>query len=81
MKIVRAAPAVLAALLLSGCNWSSAGFNAKCKQNCATVTIAEHESQADVEAAMKKTCESMGRHGTPQQLDKNKTEVGFTCPE
>jgi hypothetical protein len=30
---------------------------------------------------MKQQCEGMGRHGTPQVLDKSKTQVGFTCPE
>jgi hypothetical protein len=81
MKVVLTTPAVFAALLLSACNWSSVGFNAKCKEYCATVNVTENESQAQVDSAMKQECETMGRHGTPHLLDKNKTEIGFTCPE
>lgn len=81
MRIVLSVPAVFTALLLSACNWSSAGINAKCKEYCATVTVTQNESQADIDSAMKRACERMGRHGTPQLLDKRKTEIGFTCPE
>lgn len=81
MKILFTAAAVFAALPLSACNWSSIGFNAKCKQDCAIVTITENESEADIDSAMKRECETMGRHGTPRVLDKSKTGIGFTCPE
>jgi len=81
MKPVVTAAALVAGLLLSACDWSSVGFNGKCKDHCATVDVTENESQAVIESAMKQTCEGMGRHGAPQVLDKSKTRVGFTCPE
>lgn len=83
MKAVLTPAALCAVLLLSACDWSSVGFNGKCKKNCATMDVAAQESQADIDAAMKhiNKCEAMGRHGTPQVLDKSKTEIGFTCPE
>ncbi len=81
MKPVLTAAALFSVLLLSGCDWSSVGFNSKCKEYCASVKITQNESEADINAAMKQTCEAMGRHGAPVVLDKNKTEIGFTCPE
>lgn len=80
MKIVLTAAAVFAVLPLAACDWSSVGFNGKCKEFCATVTIKDNESQAEIDSAMKQKCEAMGRHGNPQVMDKNKTEIGFTCP-
>jgi hypothetical protein len=81
MKSVLTAAALFAVLLLSACDWSSIVFNSKCKDHCAIVNITGNESQADINSAMKQQCEGMGRHGTPQVLDKSKTQVGFTCPE
>ncbi len=80
MKTILAAAALFAGLLLAGCDWSSVGFNAKCKEYCASIKVTENESQADINSAMKQKCEAMGRHGTPRVLDKSKTEIGFTCP-
>lgn len=80
MKTNLTVAVLFAGLLLSACDWSNVGFNGKCKEYCATVNVSENESQADIDAAMKHKCEAMGRHGAPQVLDKNKTEVGFTCP-
>jgi hypothetical protein len=80
MKPILSIAALFAVLLLSACDWSSVGFNSKCKEYCATVKVAENESQADIDSAMKERCAAMGQHGTPQVLDKSKTEIGFTCP-
>ena len=80
MKPVLTAAALFAGLLLSACDWSSVGFNGKCKEYCASVDVTENESQANIDSAMKQKCEGMGRHGTPQVLDKSKTQIGFTCP-
>jgi hypothetical protein len=80
MKSVLPPAALLAVLSLSACDWSSVGFNGKCKEYCATLDVTADESQADIDAAMKRKCEAMGRHDTPQVLDKNKTGIGFTCP-
>jgi hypothetical protein len=81
MKTVPTAAALFAVVLLSACDWSSVGFNGKCKESCASVKVTEHESQTDIDSAVKQKCEAMGRHGTPQVLDTSKTEIGFTCPE
>jgi len=81
MKTVITTAALLTGLLLSACDWSSVSFNGKCKEYCASVKVTENESQADIDSAMKQKCQAMGRHGTPQVLDKRKTEIGFTCPE
>lgn len=81
MKTVLAATGLFAILLLSACDWSSVGFNGKCKEYCVSMGITGNQSQADIDAAMKRKCEAMGRHGAPQVLDKSKTEIGFTCPE
>ncbi len=81
MKVLLTAAALFAVFLLSACDWSGLGFNGKCKEYCASMTVTEYKSQADIDSAMKQKCESMGRHGTPQVLDRNKTEIGFTCPE
>jgi hypothetical protein len=80
MKTVVTGAALLASLLLSACDWSSVGFNSKCKEYCASIKVTENESQADIDSAMKHECEAMGRHGAPLVLDRNKTEIGFTCP-
>jgi hypothetical protein len=80
MRTVVTAAALIAMFLLSACDWSSIGFNGKCKEYCTSVKVTENESQADVDSAMKQKCEAMGRHGTPQVLDKSTTEIGFTCP-
>ncbi len=80
MKTAVTVAALLPILLLSACDWSSVGVNGKCKEYCATVEVRENESQADIDLAMKQKCEAMGRHGTPQVLDKRKAEIGFTCP-
>lgn len=80
MKAALTAAALFAVLSLAACNWSSVAFNGKCKEHCATINVTANESQADIDSAMKRECEGMGRHGTPQMLDRNKTEVGFTCP-
>jgi hypothetical protein len=80
MRIVAIAAALFAVLLLAACDRSSIGFNSKCKEYCASVKVTENESQTDIDSAMKQKCEAMGRHGTPQVLDKSKTEIGFTCP-
>jgi hypothetical protein len=81
MKTVLTAAGLFAILLLSACDWSSVGFNAKCKEYCASIKVTENESQANIDSAMKQECAAMGRHGTPQVLDKSKTEIGFTCSE
>jgi hypothetical protein len=81
MKTILTAAALLAFLVLSACDWSSVGFNSKCKEYCASVKVIENESQANIDSAMKEKCEAMGRHGAPLVLDKSKTEIGFTCPE
>jgi hypothetical protein len=80
MKTLLIAGILFSALLLSACDWSSVGFNAKCKEYCATGDVTDNESPAAIDAAMKRKCEAMERHGNPQVLDRNKTEVGFTCP-
>ncbi len=80
MKTVLTATGLFAILLLSACDWSSVGFNGKCKEYCVSMKVTENESQADIDSAMKQKCEAMGRHGTPQVLEKSKTEIGFTCP-
>ncbi len=80
MKTVLTAAGLFAILLLSACDWSSVGFNGKCKEYCVSMKVTETESQADIDSAMKQKCEAMGRHGTPQVLEKSKTEIGFTCP-
>jgi len=81
MKPALPAAALLAGLLLSACDWSSVGFNGKCKDHCASVDVTETEKQLVIDSAMKQKCESMGRRGAPQVLDKSKTQIGFTCPE
>jgi hypothetical protein len=80
MNTVLTTAALFAALLLAACDASSIGFNGKCKEACATMKFSESESQADIDSAMKRQCEAMGRHGTPRIMDKSKTEIGFTCP-
>ncbi len=72
MKSVLTAAALFAGLLLSACDWSSIGFNGKCKEYCASVDVTENETQANIDSAMKQKCEGMGRHGTPQVLDKSR---------
>ena len=80
MKNVLTAAALFAVLPLAACDWSSVGFNGRCKEACVTLPITDNESQAEIDSAMKQKCEAMGRHGNPQVLDRNKTEIGFTCP-
>ncbi len=80
MKTVLTVAVLFAVLPLGACDWSSVGFNSKCKESCAIVTITDNESQTEIDSAMKQKCEFIGRNGTPQVLDKNKTEIGFTCP-
>ena len=38
MKPVLTSAALFLVLLLSACDWSSIGFNNKCKEHCASVT-------------------------------------------
>lgn len=74
-------PNHFAARLLFACDWSSVGFNSKCKQYCASVNVTQYESEADISSALKADVRTMGWHGTPQLIDKNKIEIGFPCPE
>jgi hypothetical protein len=81
MKSVLTGAALFAGILLSACDWSSVGFNGKCKDHCASVDVTDNQSRVDLDSAMKRKCEGMGRHGAPQVLDESRTQVGFTCPE
>lgn len=80
MKKTPATSAVLAATLMAACSPSSVAFNATCKEYCFTMPVSENVSQGDIDAAMKQKCEAMGRHGTPQILQRSKDEIGGTCP-
>jgi hypothetical protein len=71
------AAVVGASLLASACGDS--GFNAGCKEYCVTVAITANESEAEIGAALKKACEELGRHGTPQVLHRSKDQIEATC--
>jgi hypothetical protein len=71
--------AMLTALALAGC--SDSGTNQSCTSNCFQMNGIDNDSPADLDAKIKKMCESMGRKGTPQVKERSKTAVAGYCPE
>jgi hypothetical protein len=81
MRSILATAVVVLTPLISACDRGGIFFNSTCTEYCFSVHVTENESQAEIDAAMKKACEDFGRHGTPQVLQKTKDEIGGTCPQ
>lgn len=70
---------ILSAVAISACG---GGSNSVCSAYCVQFNGGmENESQADLDAKIKKACEGVGRHGTPQIREKTKDSLTAYCPE
>jgi hypothetical protein len=79
MKALLTIAALLAAGLAASCSDNAPATAKSCESFC--VTVAAANDQAQIEERLKSECESMGRQGKPEIVEKSATQVSARCPQ
>jgi hypothetical protein len=72
--------ATLAAGAAAGCSDNAPATAKSCTSFCITVA-AGNVDENQIEGRLKSECESMGRMGKPQILERSATQVSANCPQ
>jgi len=70
-----AAAAAISSLLMSACSSSTV-----CVEDCVQLNGVQNVSREQISAQLKKACEGLARHGTPQIQEQTTDSVTAYCP-